>query len=686
MMRHSILKSIIVAVLLSVAQMTVAAEDIYIEETSNGQISYAVNGSTVTLAVTPSADYYITVDDIVVQKTIDGGSVASQRASGPKVASSLPLTPVDVDDTGKGTYTFTLVEGYGAYVTATFTECLSVSPSVEISNWIYGETPVAPVIQGNTSSGDVTCYYKDVREEDYSPSVPVNAGEYRLYAVIAAKGHYKSGKTPEIPFSIDKAPLTITAKDYTIKQGEELPTFEITYDGFKNGETSEVLTQQPTVSTNATSSSTPGEYEITVSGADAQNYEITYVAGKLTIVDADALIIKANSYMIGYGDDLPTFEFTSEGAVLEGTPTITCEATKTSPIGTYPIVIAKGSVTNYNATYVNGTLTITKAPLTITAKDYTIKQGEELPTFEVEYEGFKNGETSEVLPKQPTVSTNATSSSVPGEYEITVSGADAQNYEITYVAGKLTIEEKVEIMPITETEETSFKEIIAGEMNLENTVIDNTYYNMDATNGDGYDTTEEALVLNSTTTDEQMNAIQDAEVGDAVVHENYTGIIFEIPESKGSVTVDVQTIGTHVLMVQIGNSVPTKITKMERGTVDVPFDVKEPSYVYLYASTENGSAARLDRAPVVGENSVLLYGYKVTFGASYIPGDANGDGKVNVTDIVEIVSYIMGKPSNRFVFTAADVTGDGDVNVTDIVSVVNIILSNPSREIDEISL
>ena len=117
---------------------------------------------------------------------------------------------------------------------------------------------------------------------------------------------------------------------------------------------------------------------------------------------------------------------------------------------------------------------------------------------------------------------------------------------------------------------------------------------------------------------------------------------------------------------------------MERGTVDVPFDVKEPSYVYLYASTENGSAARLDRAPVVGENSVLLYGYKVTFGASYIPGDANGDGNVNVTDIVEIVNDILGHPSDKFDPIAADVNGDGKVNVTDIVMVVNIILSSSS--------
>ena len=58
-----------------------------------------------------------------------------------------------------------------------------------------------------------------------------------------------------------------------------------------------------------------------------------------------------------------------------------------------------------------------------------------------------------------------------------------------------------------------------------------------------------------------------------------------------------------------------------------------------------------------------------------IPGDANGDGEVNVSDIVEIVNDIMGKPSAKFVKAAADVNGDGEVNVTDIVQVVNIIMA-----------
>ena len=62
-----------------------------------------------------------------------------------------------------------------------------------------------------------------------------------------------------------------------------------------------------------------------------------------------------------------------------------------------------------------------------------------------------------------------------------------------------------------------------------------------------------------------------------------------------------------------------------------------------------------------------------------IKGDANGDGEVNVSDIVEIVNYIMNKPSDKFVFAAADLNEDGEVNVTDIVKVVNIIMTSGSN-------
>ena len=62
--------------------------------------------------------------------------------------------------------------------------------------------------------------------------------------------------------------------------------------------------------------------------------------------------------------------------------------------------------------------------------------------------------------------------------------------------------------------------------------------------------------------------------------------------------------------------------------------------------------------------------------------DANGDGTVNVSDIVLTVNYIMGNPAPNFNKEAADLNGDGEINVTDIVKMVNIIMEATSRRED----
>ena len=448
---------------------------------------------------------------------------------------------------------------------------------------------------------------------------PINVG---VGSVTNTKTTYVAGT-----LTITKAPLTVNAKSYTIKQGDALPTFEAEYSGFKNNETASVLSNQPAVRTTATSASAPGTYDIIVSGAAANNYDISYVKGTLTITKADEVVVTAKSYSRQYGEANPNFEYTTAGATLSGTPTVSCSATVASPVGEYDIVASKGSVTNYNVTYVNGKLTITKAPLTVTAKSYTIKQGDALPTFEAEYSGFKNNETASVLSTQPTIRTTATSASEPGTYDIIVSGAAANNYDISYVKGTLTII-AVDVDPVTE-KTNIFSESVSVDTDLSNTVIDNTYYTLNNENGDGYDTAEQAIVLNSTTTESQMKSIVNAEIGDAAIRQNYNGIIFEVAAGSGTITIDAKTNGTHVLNVQIGKAKPSQITRSTRGTADVTYSVTVPTYIYLYASTASANAVQ---TRAISANSVLLYSYKVTPGTTGIQ-NVSMDNPVDVYDM-----------------------------------------------------
>ncbi len=84
-------------------------------------------------------------------------------------------------------------------------------------------------------------------------------------------------------------------------------------------------------------------------------------------------------------------------------------------------------------------VTITKAPLTVTADDSSMEEGSKLPPLTVSYDGWKNGEDDSVLTEKPVATTTATPQSPMGEYPITVSGGKALNYSFIYVDGTFTI-------------------------------------------------------------------------------------------------------------------------------------------------------------------------------------------------------------------------------------------------------
>jgi len=56
-----------------------------------------------------------------------------------------------------------------------------------------------------------------------------------------------------------------------------------------------------------------------------------------------------------------------------------------------------------------------------------------------------------------------------------------------------------------------------------------------------------------------------------------------------------------------------------------------------------------------------------------VKGDADGDGIVSGDDADEIAAYIFGNQSDDFDFDRADINGDGKVNVVDLVAALNII-------------
>ena len=60
----------------------------------------------------------------------------------------------------------------------------------------------------------------------------------------------------------------------------------------------------------------------------------------------------------------------------------------------------------------------------------------------------------------------------------------------------------------------------------------------------------------------------------------------------------------------------------------------------------------------------------------FIPGDADGNKKINIFDAVAIVDYILSPETTTINVKAADIDKNNKVNIFDAVAVVDIILNN----------
>src|SRR6266404_805783 len=111
-------------------------------------------------------------------------------------------------------------------------------------------------------------------------------------------------------------------------------------------------------------------------------------------------------------------------SVVSGTPVLSTTADTSSLPGAYPITVAAGSLSaaNYTFALVNGTLTVGKATLTVTANDESRAYGATNPVFTATYSGFISNEDTNILSGTPVFSTNAdTNSPVIGSpYTISV--------------------------------------------------------------------------------------------------------------------------------------------------------------------------------------------------------------------------------------------------------------------------
>ena len=252
----------------------------------------------------------------------------------------------------------------------------------------------------------------------------------------------------EFTLTINKALLTVTANSITMHCGEAIPELSVTYEGFKYLDDENDLLKKPTVTTTATCDSEPGTYSITARGAESDNYEFEYVDGTLTLIGYQTLQLMEIPTMT-YGDAAYKLPLTTD----EGKPlTWSISDDTVAMIADGQLTIKNAGTATMNATAEGDTfhepfereftLTVDKAILTIAANDIKRLYYEENPEPTYTCEGLKYGETDEVLTTKPTLQTIATKESDAGTYPITIGGAEAANYFISYESGTLTINKR----------------------------------------------------------------------------------------------------------------------------------------------------------------------------------------------------------------------------------------------------
>jgi hypothetical protein len=275
-------------------------------------------------------------------------------------------------------------------------------------------------------------------------------GDYPITAgTLAASANYTITFT-DGNLEVTPAELTITANDVTRRINTPNPAFSVSYAGFVNGEDPSVLGGTLEITTAATAASPEGEYAIVPSGLTSSNYAITFVNGTLTVTDREVPEIAWPSPgVITYGTPLGAAQLNATASFndqpVPGTFTYTPAAGTILPAGadqSLQVLFTPDDTENFAPVTANETIDVIPADLLITAADATRRVGAENPTFSVSYEGFVNGEDASALSGTLSITTAATAASPAGEYDIVPSGLTSSNYDISFINGTLTVNER----------------------------------------------------------------------------------------------------------------------------------------------------------------------------------------------------------------------------------------------------
>ena len=163
----------------------------------------------------------------------------------------------------------------------------------KISGKRYGDLPFAPVCSTNNDESPVRFEIADteVARIENGKIVILKGGTTTLKAYQEESALFSDGESEEISFTVEKAPLSVSADNVLRQVGEPNPAFTVSYSGFVNGDDASVIDVVPVAQCLSASISSPaGYYDITVSGGEDDCYTFTrYTSGTLVVTEVSAL-------------------------------------------------------------------------------------------------------------------------------------------------------------------------------------------------------------------------------------------------------------------------------------------------------------------------------------------------------------------------------------------------------------
>ncbi|HEY6376298.1 MAG TPA: Ig-like domain repeat protein [Edaphobacter sp.] len=286
-------------------------------------------------------------------------------------------------------------------------------------------------------------------------------GTHTLTAVYAGDTNFTTSTSSSVSLTVSPTPIAVSLVSSDNPSGfGQAVTFTATVPSgatgtiqFKDGgaNVGAPVTLAGGVATFTTSALMQGTHSITAAYSGDGSHAASTSDVLLQLVTPAILTVTANNSTRMFGQPNATLTYTITGFIgsdtqassVTGAPTLLTTATEASPVGSYPIVIGQGTLaaTNYSFVFVNGTLTVTPATLTVNANNASRVYGQPNPPFTTTITGFLNGDTAAVVSGAAAVSTTATAASPVGTYPITATQGTllAKNYSFAFVNGILTV-------------------------------------------------------------------------------------------------------------------------------------------------------------------------------------------------------------------------------------------------------